>query len=381
MVGPRAAALICWLCVTFGCAITPTATANSPSASSGLKATVEAFRARHGVPGMGAAVVRAGSIAVAVSGLRRIDRPDPITASDAFHLGSDTKAITASVVARLIERGLLHWGETLTEALPDIANQMDPAFRAVTLEMVMRHVAGLPGGGAFTPEFTAGFDDTWPVDRQRAWMTARFLSRAPTQAPGARFVYSNYDFIIIGHIVERATTKTWERLVEDEVFAPLGMIGCGFGPTATSARPDGVWAHEVKNKAYVPTEEDNPPLIGPAGTVHCPLAAWAKFASAHLDGDGGWLSSDSLHRLHEPLAVQGGTPGKDIALGWGVTNTGAPQQLTHNGSNGYNFARIVLIPSLKSAILVTCNAGDDRAMAAGQEMSDKLTAQVVRPSH
>jgi CubicO group peptidase (beta-lactamase class C family) len=359
-------------CASGAPALQPTAAPVRP-----LPPEVEQVRSLHGVPAMGASVVRDGVTTTAVAGVRRVDLPDPVRETDAFHLGSDTKAITASVVARLVERGLLHWGETLSEALPDTT--MNAAFREVTLEMVLRHVAGLPGGGAFTPEFTEGFDDEhWTLEHQRADMTRRFLARAPSLPPGTRFVYSNYDYIIIGHIVERAAGKSWERLVEEEVFAPLEMRGCGFGPTATSKRPNGVWGHDVKGGVYVPTEEDNPPLIGPAGSVHCPLEAWARFAAAHAgDGPAGWLSAASLRTLHEPLQVAGAGPGKDIAMGWGVTTTGSPQLLTHNGSNGYNQARIVVIPSAHAAVLVTANAGDERAREAVDELSDRIVHQIA----
>jgi CubicO group peptidase (beta-lactamase class C family) len=306
-----------------------------------------------------------------------MDRPDPVLPTDAFHLGSDTKAITASVVARLVERGLLHWSETLSEALPGM--EMDPAFRAVTLEMVMRHMAGLPGSGAFTPEFTKGFDDVhWSLERQRADMTRRFLTRKPVQPPGTRFVYSNYGYLILGHVVERAAGKPWEQLVQEEVFSPLHMTGCGFGPTATLRQPGGVWGHDLKGGAYSPSEEDNPPLLGPAGSVHCPLQAWARFAAAHAGAaTSGWLSEASLRRLHEPLEVAGAGPGKAIAMGWGVTTTGVPTLLTHSGSNGFNMARIVVMPMLHAAVLVTANAGDERARSAVDELSDQLVRQLA----
>jgi CubicO group peptidase (beta-lactamase class C family) len=363
------------LCLLLACAGgTPVL---KPGPAKPLSPEVEQVRAAHGVPAMGAAVVRGGVATTAVAGVRRVGSTELVRETDAFHLGSDTKAITASVVARLVQRGLLHWGETLSEALPGMS--LEAGFREVTLEMVMRHVAGLPGGGAFTPEFTQGFDDEhWTLEHQRADMTQRFLARAPTQPPGTLFVYSNYDYLVLGHVLERAGGKSWERLVEEEVFAPLDMRGCGFGPTATAARPGGLWGHEVKGGGYVPTEEDNPPLLGPAGTVHCPLEAWARFAAAHAgDGPAGWLSEASLRGLHEPLHVAGTGPGKDIALGWGVTTTGSPLLLTHNGSNGFNQARIVVLPSLHAAVLVTANAGDERARDAVEALSDTLVQRLA----
>jgi CubicO group peptidase (beta-lactamase class C family) len=338
---------------------------------------LEKSRSAHGVPGIGAVVLRGDQIAIAVTGRRRVGRDAPLIDTDEFHLGSDTKSMTASLVARLVDRGVLRWDETLAEALPDIATKMDPAFRTVTLDMLMSHVAGLPTGGAFTPEFTAGFDDEhWAIGKQRAWMAERFLTRPPKETPGTRFAYSSYGYLILGHVLEHATGKTWEDLMREEVFAPLAMANCGFGPTATSAHPDGVWGHDVKNGAYVPTEEDNPPLIGPAGTVHCSLVDWAKFAAAHAgSGPAGWLTPGSLARLHEPRAFEGVQPGKDIALGWGVTRTDPPR-LTHSGSNGYNDAEIVVIPRLHAAVLVVCNAGDERARAAAREVMDALVSEI-----
>ena len=337
-----------------------------------LAAQLEEVRRAYGVPGMGAAILRGKNLDVAVAGKRRIDRDARLRDDDLFHLGSDTKGITTSVVARLVDRGVLRWDETLAEAMPDAAS-MDPAFKTVTLDMLMRHVAGLPQGGAFTPEFTKGFDETWPIDKQRAWMAERFVSRPPLEPPGTHFVYSNYGYVIIGHVLERATGKTWEDLVRQEVFAPLGMKKCGFGPTATKKNPDGNWAHNL----YVPTEDDNPALIGPAGTVHCSLASWARFAAAHAHPDaGGWITPESMRHLHEGVAVDGMSPGKDIGLGWGVTRTDPPR-LTHSGSNGYNVAEIVVIPRLEAAVLVTCNAGDERARNACSKLRDQLVEELL----
>ncbi len=369
--GCSALGILLWACA--GAPIAPPKTQPQDQ----LVSQVEQVRAQYRVAAMGASVVRGDVPAAAVAGVRRVDARDPVQRTDAFHLGSDTKAITASVVARLVERGLLRWDETLAEALPD--TKMSVGFRSATLEMVLRHVAGLPGGGAFTPEFTKGFDDGhWTLEHQRADMTERFLVREPTLPPGSRFVYSNYDYLIIGHVVERVTGKPWERLAEEEVFVPLGMSGCGFGPTGTPAHPGAVWGHDVQKGVYVPTAEDNPPLLGPAGTVHCPLDAWARFAAAHAgDGPVGWLTDASLRKLHEPLQVPGVGPGKAIAMGWGVTTLGSPELLTHSGSNGYNEARIVVIPSLHAAVLVTANAGDDRARDAVDELSDLLVHQLA----
>jgi CubicO group peptidase (beta-lactamase class C family) len=336
-------------------------------------------RSEHAIPGMGAAIVEGGRVTIAVSGQRRADRDAPLVRSDAFHLGSDTKAITASAVARLVDRGVLRWDETIPQALPALADRIDQAFRAVTLDMLMRHLAGLPEGGAFTPEFTAGFDEGWPIERQRAWMTERFLTRPAAIPPGTRFAYSNYGYLVLGHILEQATGKPWEQVVAEEVFSPLEMTGCGFGSTATPERPDDSWGHDLRGGVYLPVIDDNPQLIGPAGGVTCPLDAWARFAAVHAGAVASrWLSPAAMAHLHEGKTLDGVANDKDIALGWGVTRT-EPPRLTHSGSNGYNDAEIVVIPRLRAAVLVTCNAGDERARAAGRQLAAILVERLLEP--
>ncbi len=380
----RPAALLLLLLVG-GCASEGLDTGTKePKTAAGLKVAtdaelakrLEAWRAESPVPGLGAAILRGDDLEVAVAGKRRVDQAAPLEPADAFHLGSDTKAMTASIVARLVDRRLLRWDETLAEALPEITD-MDPAFKPVTLDMVMRHVSGLLGANAFTPEFTQGFDESWPLPRQRAWMARRFLSRPPDHPPNTKFTYSNYGYLILGHVVEQTTGIAWEDLVKHEVFEPLGMTGCGFGPTATDEAPGNTWAHDVKDGAYVPTGEDNPPLIGPAGTVHCTLESWARFARAHANPDaGGWLTPASMAHLHEGKPFEGVPAEKDIALGWAVTRTDPPR-LTHSGSNGYNVAQIAVIPETHAAVLVVVNAGDDRAMALTRKVLDALVDQVL----
>src|SRR5215470_13496845 len=116
----RTSIAIVLACSVVGCARSPQA---PPAASTtelrvhtdaDLAKRLEAWRAEAGVPGLGAAVLRGDDLAIAVAGTRRVDQATPLATTDAFHLGSDTKAITASVVARLVDRGVLRWNETLS---------------------------------------------------------------------------------------------------------------------------------------------------------------------------------------------------------------------------------------------------------------------------
>jgi hypothetical protein len=118
---------------------------------------------------------------------------------------------------------------------------------------------------------------------------------------------------------------------------------------------------------------DNPPVLGPAGTAHCTLQDWARFAALHLAGARGEttpiLDAPAIMRLHEPW------PGGDYALGWGVTDRvwADGLALTHSGSNTLWFVVVWIAPADDRFLLVATNIGGDVAAAA----TDMAAAEIV----
>ena len=97
------------------------------------------------VPAMGILLMRNGKVAdQSVRGIRRSDEPDPVRLDDVWHIGSDAKAMTATLIARLVDRGVLSWDAPLEKMLPDLAGGMRPEYRAVTLVQLLSHRSGLP---------------------------------------------------------------------------------------------------------------------------------------------------------------------------------------------------------------------------------------------
>src|SRR5262249_50684323 len=95
--------------------------------------------------GMAAAVLRGERIiAQGAAGVRKRGTAERITIADRFHLGSCTKAMTATLVAMLVEEGKLNWTSTLGEFFADTVKPMHPAWEQVTLRQVLAHRAGLP---------------------------------------------------------------------------------------------------------------------------------------------------------------------------------------------------------------------------------------------
>src|SRR5262249_11464654 len=106
---------------------------------------LEPLRKKHDVPALAAALVNSkGLVAVGAVGVRKRGDTTAVTVNDQFHLGSDTKAMTATLIALMVEKGELRWNDTLGKTFPKLANKMTPELRKVNLEQLLSHHAGLP---------------------------------------------------------------------------------------------------------------------------------------------------------------------------------------------------------------------------------------------
>ena len=120
--------------------------------------------------------------------------------------------------------------------------------------------------------------------------------------PGEKFLYSNWGYVIAGHMAEKATGKSWETLMQTEVFGPLKMSTAGFGGTGTLGKIDQPWPHSMLGMP-MPTNgkaQDNLPVMGPAGTIHMTIQDWGKFVAEHLKGHHGKSGSGARARDRRP---------------------------------------------------------------------------------
>jgi len=93
-------------------------------------------------------------------------------------------------------------------------------------------------------------------------------------------------------MLEKTLENHGEELMQAMLFEPLGMNSSGFGAPGHSGKVDQPWATKRDcSPGFEPVppgpQADNPPAIGPAGTVHCSLADLAAYAAFHLTGEEG----------------------------------------------------------------------------------------------
>lgn len=356
---------------------------------------------KHKLPGMAAAVVEDGRItAIGATGVRRRGHKEPITTEDLFHIGSDTKSMTATLLAVLVEEGKLHWNSTPADVFAGTVKEIDPAWKPITLEELLTHRAGVRPNPDLILFGALGLSPR----EQRLRVCRSVLRKPPDHQPGKAFLYSNTGYMIAGAMAEVVADDSWENLMSRRVFKPLGIEYAGFGPPgmppartgkdspATSSSSGPIlqpWGHLSDGKAVRPgPNADNPACYGPAGCVHLPLADWARYAVLHLsegqgrqniphvDGTKPLLPVAALSKLHAPFGDAIDSVGTKYAMGWGVRNLpgsgGGGIELTHSGSNTMWYAVISLRMSKNRAILIATNQGGPSAGAACGEVKAAL---------
>jgi CubicO group peptidase (beta-lactamase class C family) len=332
---------------------------------------------------MGAIVFRADSVlARGIAGVRRANAPDPAELSDRFQLGSNTKAITATVAAMLVEQGKLTWTTTLAEIFPDLRDSMSVDFRAVTMDLLLSHHAGIP---PFTDTDAREFKSlprlTGTPTQQRASFTAWVLRGKPVGPIGGKVLYSNGGYTIAAAVLERLTGESWESLVRERVFGPLELSGAF--AWSDSADPNQPWGHYEKRDTTKPIDPRNrdewvPPIIWPAGAVELSLNDYARFLQINLRGLEGrytsLLKSATIKHLHtSPVS-----PADNSGLGWGLQDfDGAPASV-HTGSAGAFYAVTIIQPTRDLGVAVFTNAGGERATAAAKDAVKALIRRFAK---
>ena len=323
-----------------------------------LTELVPTLRSEKELVGLAAMVMTDGKIVEsAVDGERKSGSGVRLAIGDRWHLGSITKSITATMIARLVESGQMHWTDTVGTYFPDAPIHAD--WKQVTIRQLLTHTSGAP------PNFPQGVALNKPALGSESTHARReavldLMTKKPIDPPGTKNVYSNVGFTIAGAMAEQATGVSWDHLVQREVFEPLALTSAGFGPPkSVKKRLEQPQGHTTAFgwKTAAGEDADNTFIIGPAGIVHMSLEDLCTYATEHLRGERGegkLLSAESYKFLHKPEL-------DDYACGWVKNDPGSriPHTLFwHNGSNTMWYALVVFIPDTNTVIAVTSNDGD-----------------------
>ncbi|WP_231615662.1 serine hydrolase [Novipirellula artificiosorum] len=326
-----------------------------------------------------------GPVKAACFGNRKRGTTDKVTLSDRFPIGSNTKSMTATLAAVMVETGQIDWDTTLGDVWPKATDDnLHPILRTVTLDQLLSHQSGLPGNiSDLSGQAWAGFFDekqSPPLERRR--MLNLVLSQEPSQ-PQGQFAYSNLGYAIASAMLETRAGVSFESLMKQHVFVPLEMGSADFRSmkSAKQRQPPLLWGHQAANGDPVDPRtagSENPTVYAAAGTVHLSTEDYAKYARWHLAGKPSPVlrTQNAFDHLHKPQ-VDYSLPGAKYGCGWIIMDTGLGPALNHTGSNTNAYALIWVLPESDFAAVVCANSGQSQAYSACDAMMSHLMMELA----
>lgn len=331
-----------------------------------LEQILKEIRQTTGAPAIAGVVVdHHSTIAQAAIGERRLGSGEAVTLQDKFHIGSNAKAIMATLCAVLVDQGQLAWETRPQDVLPELQKSILPEYQSITLEMLLTHAAGVPpyaddeAEDFVSPPEMDGVPQAQQIAQFTRWLLQEY---PPIHTPGSEFSYSNAGYVIAAAMTEAVTGKTWQENLAAYLFAPLGIADqIAYGWPALND-PQQPWGHLVneEKKTMTPHPPDDayqlPSWLAPAGNISLPMADYGVFLQMHLNGLQGndtIVPAEAIQHLHNHMQ-----PG--LGMGWGIQEITHFESLgllsIHTGSAGTFYTVTVISHSKDFAAVLSANA-------------------------
>jgi uncharacterized protein YbbC (DUF1343 family)/CubicO group peptidase (beta-lactamase class C family) len=298
-------------------------------------------------------------------------RREAMTPDTIFDVASLTKVIvTAPALMQLVEKGKVRLNDPVAKYLPEFAQN---GKADITVRQLLTHYSGLD------PD----------LDLKTAWegkQTAYAMAMAemPADPPGAKFSYSDINFIVLGELVERVSGETLDEYAVRHIFAPLKMLHTRFMPPAT-------WRAKIAPTQY----DENEHML--RGVVHDPTARrmggvaghaglfstgddLAKYAQTLLDGGDGILSALSVEKMTRPEQP----PSAPVlrGFGWDIdspfsSNRGDLFPVGSYGHTGFTGTSLWIDPTTRTYIILLTNAVHPRGKGNAIALRSKVATAVA----
>ena len=326
------------------------------------------------LPGIAMAVVEDGKpVFAATRGERIVGSGAAIDADTLFKIASNSKAMTAAVLARLVDRGVLDWNDPVVKHLPQF-RMYDPW---VTGQMQVRdlliHNSGLGLG--------AGDLMLWPEPNAftRQDIIAGLAHLKPVTSFRSGYAYDNLMYVVAGEVAAAAAGKPYDQLLREEIFLPLGMTRCQAGRWSVRAVGNVAQPHARRQGRNVVTAADaaiSPDLASmAAGGIRCSLKDMTRWMQVLLDPAlvPGWLGDTQRRALwtaHMPMPIGERQRRWDNAhfsaygYGWRLSDMDGQWKVAHTGTLSGMYSSLALLPDRRTGVVILINGEAEQARTA-----------------
>jgi CubicO group peptidase (beta-lactamase class C family) len=251
---------------------------------------VDAFMSARNIPGGALAVVKDRRL-VYVRGYGWADREKKVAVGpeSLFRIASISKPITAVAVLKLIERGKLSFDTRAFQFLKPTSlldGVVERRLSAITIRQLLQHTGGWDRSKGFDPMFRSNriAEATNSSRPATPGKIIEYMLGQPLQFdPGTRYAYSNFDYCLLGRIIEKISGQSYEAFVRENVLAPMGIKRMRIGATLHGKQAEGEVCYYMPDESLASSVFPPPPekVPWPYGGFH--LEA--------MDAHGGWIAS------------------------------------------------------------------------------------------
>lgn len=346
-----------------------------------LQEELDAMIRNQGVPGVTLALrFHDGTLLSLASGLADMETQIPMPSGALMFSGSVGKTFVAAVVLKLVEQGKLRLNEKASDYLGNEAWFRNiPNAGEITLAMLLNHTAGVPEyvyHKELWQEVHKDPDKTWSVEERMD-----FIKNDPSSnAPGAGWAYSDSHYILLGAIIEKATAKRYEDVLNEMILVPCKLSqtfpACsrnlpGLIPGYTELTEEMLLPHKVVNEGQYAF---NPQLEWTGGgliTNVSDLASWAR----QLYG-GKMLSTEMRNRMLTPSLLPTTLPANAMyGLGCIIGETNGLDWYGHTGFVPGYITIMEYIPALDLSMAMQVNT-DSLHGEVAKEVYDNIKKKI-----
>lgn len=330
----------------------------------------DSIRIAHHIPELSYAVADSKTILeIAVLGKHSIALPDKATIEDRFHIGSNTKAMTAFIIAKYVEKGKLEWTTPFFDIFPEWKANSNVDYHKITLQDLLSHRARIQPFQGENDPIIPDFKGT-KQEKRRAF--GKFvLTQKPVDVDTIhQFTYSNADYTLATLMVERVTKKSWEQLVV-QVFNKDLNLNVGFSWPENQKNKD-TWGHSFENNQLIPVASNadfHLDFTEPAGDLNIKLKDYVKLMQLHLDGLNGndnYLTAKTYQFLLKGI--------ENYALGWYNIYENGKELSTHSGTVGTYYSLVHIDRMNRKAYIIFTNSFNQDTQQGVRLLMRKLKA-------
>jgi CubicO group peptidase (beta-lactamase class C family) len=329
----------------------------------------DSIRKIDNIPELAFAVVTGDSIVeMSFSGYHSINLPDTASATDRFHIGSNTKAMTGFVIAKIVEEGKLNWNTKFFDVFPEWKRASDTGYYNITLQDLLSHTARIHSFTDDKENRSIPLFKGDKLERRKAFGKYLLTLKPINIDAGLHYTYSNAGYILATLMAEKVTNKNWEELITI-VFNQNLKINVQLGWPDNQTKKD-TWGHWIKDDSLRPvpsTVNYHMDYAEPACDINLTLPDYIKFIQLNLNGLNGknnYLQSTTYNFIHKGLA--------NYAIGWANINEKGKDFSTHSGSEGTYFVTTSIDRKNHIAYIIFMNTATEDTINGIRELLKTL---------